>query len=81
MTLQEKIDKFPLSIYYNGFDYDFNLFGRDEQVYIEYGCLDDEGEWIHLVLVCNSDNIPISQRLEDVVDRALTIIENKEWEK
>lgn len=81
MTIQEKIDKLPLSIEYNGFDYDFNLFGREEHVYIEYGCLDDEGEWIHIVSACNADNIPISQRLEDVVDRALTIIENKEWEK
>jgi hypothetical protein len=26
-------------------------------------------------------DLSISQRLEDVIDRALTIIENKEWEK
>ena len=51
MNLQEKIDKLPLSIEYNGKEY-----------------------FLHI------ENRSISKLFEDVVDRALTIIENKEWE-
>ena len=78
MTLQEKIDKLPLSIEKNKLKYQLFLSIITETVDIQY--------WHPLMedflLVSNKEiYAPLSQRIEDVVDRALTIIENKEWEK
>lgn len=79
MTLQEKIDKLPLNIEYNGCDYvlflESSLWGA--RVYYMCGI-----SYKHLIdSECYEDNIPLSKALEDVIDRALTIIENKKWEK
>ena len=80
MTLQEKIDKLPLSIEYNGIEYFLYINSDVKRFWLEYKidvhCLD--------CLFCISDDrilLTTSFRLEGLVDRALTIIENKEWEK
>ena len=78
MTLQDKIDKLPLSIEYNNYDYDLfvesSLWGA--RVYYMCGIT-----YKHLLTTeCYEENIALSKALEDVIDRALTIIENKEWE-
>ena len=62
MTLQEKIDKLPLSIpYCDELDYELLIEATMEEV-----C--DQSKFYN-----------ISTRLEDVIDRALTIIENEDW--
>lgn len=78
MTLQEKIDSLPLSIEKNKLKYQLFLSIIPETVDLQY--------WHPLtedfLLVTNKEiYTPISQRIEDVVDRALLIIENKEWEE
>lgn len=57
-----------------------------EECWVKYVAVEFEfievAEEFTLFEVCNqSKAYNLSQRLEDVVDRALTIIENKEWEK
>ena len=84
MTLQEKIDKLPLSIPYSDeLDYDLRIEVTIEEVCVKYVALEfksfDVAEVI-LFKVCNqSKAYDLSQRLEDVIDRALTIIENEDW--
>ena len=80
MTLQEKIDKLPLSIEHNGIEYFLYINSDFKKIWLEYKidicCFDS--------LFCVSDDrilLTTSFRLEGLVDRALTIIENKEWEK
>jgi hypothetical protein len=81
MTLQEKIDKLPLSIEYNERIYVLRFGGKQEFIFIEYFNVNRFGDYHNIVYAENVDlNTPLSQRLEDVVDRALTVIENKEWE-
>lgn len=56
--------------------------GNLEYVFIEYYCLNPY-QYDKVIILCGNqvyDQTP-AQRLEDVVDRVLTIIENKEWEK
>lgn len=87
MTLQEKIDKLPLSIpNWDELDYELRIEAAEEEVCIKYVAVEFEfievAEEFTLFEVQNqSKAYDLSQRLEDVVDRALTIIENKEWEK
>lgn len=82
MTLQEKIDKLPLSIAYHEKTYVLRFGGKPTYIFIEYFNTNLLGDYRSLFEVYNEDlNKTLSQRLEDVVDRALTIIENKEWEK
>lgn len=79
MTLQEKIDKLPFSIEYNGHDYDLFLESSLWGARVYYMC---GISYKHLIdSECYKDNIPLSKALEDVVDRALKAIENKEWER
>lgn len=81
MTLQEKIDKLPLSIEYNERTYVLRFGGKQEFIFIEYFNVNRFGDYHNIVYAENVDlNTPLSQRLEDVVDRALKVIENKEWE-
>lgn len=86
MTLQEKIDKLPLSIpYSNELDYELRIEVTIEEVYVKYVAVGSEfievAEEFTLFKVCNQSKIyNLSKRLEDVIDRALTIIENEEWE-
>lgn len=78
MTLQEKIDKLPLSIYRCNLKYKLYISISQESINLQY--------WYPLTedFLCVQNNevdLPLSQSLEDVIDRALTIIENKEWEE
>lgn len=82
MTLQEKLDKLPLSIEYDGRTYVLRFGGKPEYIFVEYFNISRLGDYHVIVDVENVDtNMPLSQRLEDVVNRAITLIENKEWEK
>ena len=78
MTLQEKIDKLPLSIKYEGKVYNLQISidnGNMILAYRRYG---------YNTLFHIEDYqmmLKTSSRLEELVDRALTIIENKEWEQ
>lgn len=82
MTLQEKIDKLPLSIEYNGKTYVLRFGGKSEYIFIEYFNTNLLGDYKNLFTVYNEDlNKTLAQRLEDVIDRALIIIENKKWEQ
>ncbi len=82
MTIQEKIDKLPLSIDYQRNTYVLRFGGKSEYIYIEYFNINPLGDYRCLFEVYNEDlNKTIAQRLEDVIDRALTKIENEEWEQ
>lgn len=85
MTLQEKIDKLPLIIpYCDELDYELRIEASIEEVCLKYVAFEFKSfnvDEVILFKVCNqSKAYNLSQRLEDVIDRALTIIENKEWE-
>ena len=77
MTLQEKIDKLPLSIECDGKVYNLRIYTEKELIVLVYMLYNH-----HTLFHVKDDRILLktSFRLEDVVDRALTIIENKEWE-
>lgn len=85
MTLQEKIDKLPLSIpYCDKLDYELRIEATMEEICVKYVAVESEfievDEEFTLFKVCNqSKTYNLSKRLEDVVDRALTIIENEDW--
>ncbi len=78
MTLQSKIDKLPLSIEYNGKVYNLRMYTEKGEIVLVYMSYNH-----HTLFHVKDDYIllKISLRLEDLIDRALTIIENKEWEK
>lgn len=78
MTLQEKIDKLPLSIEYENYDYNLLIESSYYGARVYYIC---GISYKHLFDAECYEDMPLSKALEDVVDRALTIIENKEWEK
>ena len=79
MTLQEKIDRLPLSIDCGGREYFLQISNEKKALYLRYvdalGVLD--------CLSVRDDRLLLktSHRLECLVDRALTIIENEEWEQ
>ena len=77
MTLQKKLDKLPLSIEKNKLRYKLFLSTTIETVDLQYWHPLTED---FLYIQNNEADLPLSQRLEDVVDRALTIIENKDYE-
>ena len=79
MTLQEKIDKLPLSIEYNNYKYDLFIESNLWVSRLYYMCDTTFKEL--LIIEYYEENISISKTIENVVDRALTIIENKEWGK
>jgi hypothetical protein len=82
MTLQEKINKLPLSIEYNGKLYEMNLLICEKYVRLEYWFFPyDPYVDVEMLFGCENENTldELSNRIEDVVDRALTMIENKEW--
>lgn len=76
MTLQEKIDKLPLSIEYEGKVYNLRMYSEKERILLVY-VLYNHNTLFHI----KDDRILLktSFRLEELIDRALTIIENKEW--
>ena len=78
MTLQEKIGKLPLSIESDGKKYKLFISIMPEIIDLVYWSPNIEDK----ISIQNKEMyLSISQRIEDVVDRALTIIENKEWEQ
>jgi len=78
MTLQEKIDRLPLSIESDGKKYKLFISIIPEIIDLVYWSPNIEDK----ISVQNKEtDLSISQRLEDVIDRALTRIENKKWEK
>ena len=77
-----KIDKLPLNIDFHGNTYVLCVGGKSEYIFIEYFNTNLLGDYRCLFEVYNEDlDKALAQRIEDVVDRALTIIENKEWEQ
>ena len=81
MTLQDKIDKLPLSIIVGQRLYILNIVQRSDIVRIIYRCNQPIARNIIMDIINYNSRKTLSQRLEDVIDRALTIIENKEWEQ
>lgn len=79
MTLEEKIDKLPLSIEYKGALFVLRIKISRMGVILRYIYFRLYSELF--VIEEHIENRSISQLFEDVVDRALTIIENKEWER
>lgn len=79
MTLQEKIDKLPLSIEYEETSFELrieiSLWGVILR-YIDFRYYSDL-----FVVEEYTENRSTSKLFEDVIDRALTIIENKEYLK
>lgn len=81
MTLQEKIDKLPLSIIFGQRLYVLNVILRSDIVRIIYRCNQPIAKNVILNITNYDSRTLLFQRLEDVVDRALKVIENKEWER
>ena len=77
MTLQEKIDKLPLSIEYKGEVYNLRMYTDKDEIVLVYMLYN-----FHTLFHVKDDRILLktSFRLEELVDRALKVIENKEWE-
>lgn len=81
--LKEALDKLPLSIEYDGKLYEINFLIYEKYVKLQYWFKpSDPYDNIEKLFGCENENTldELSNRIEDVVDRALTIIENKEWE-
>ena len=79
MTLQEKIDKLPLSIEYEDCLFELRVEISHWGVILRY--IDFRYYSDLFVVEEYTENRSTSKLFEDVIDRALTIIENKEWEK
>lgn len=78
MSLQEKIDKLPLNIEYKGASFELRIEISHWGIILRY--IDFRYYSDLFVVEEYTENRSISKLFEDVVDRALTIIENKEWE-
>lgn len=80
MTLKEKIDALPLSIEYEGTEYLLHIENNLKRISLRY--IYPRFDLIHLFSIYD-DRILLktSFRLEELIGRALIIIENKEWEK
>ena len=79
MTLQEKIDKLPLSIEYEGASFELRIEISHWGVILRY--IDFRYYSDLFVVEEYTENRATSKLFEDVVDRALEVIENKEWER
>ena len=78
MTLQEKIDKLPLSIEQSGIVFNLEIRSGNGIIVLGYGAMC--GTYLFFE-VDERSALNTSFRLEGLVDRALEVIENKEWEK
>lgn len=80
MTLQEKIDKLPLSIEYKSKEYFLHIECDRKKITLEYV---DSVSCLNYLFCVFDDRILLNSsfRLDGLIDRALKIIENKEWEK
>lgn len=81
MTLQDKIDKLPLSVIFGQKSYVLNVVLRSDIIRIIYRCNQPIARNVIVDITNYNSRKSLSQRLEAVIDRVLTIIENKEWEK
>lgn len=74
MTLQEKIDKLPLSIEYEGKVYNLRMYTEKDEIVLVYMLYNH-----HTLFHVKDDRILLntSFRLEELVERALTIIEKE----
>ena len=79
MTLQEKIDKLPLSIDYKEDSFDLKIKISIWGVILRYIAFRYYSDLF--VVEEYTENRSNSKLFEDVIDRAITIIENKEWEQ
>jgi hypothetical protein len=78
MTLQEKIDKLPLSIEYNGKEYFLHIEYSQKRIALRY--IDRCFDLIHLFSVYDDrELLKTSFRLEELVDKALKAINDKVW--
>ena len=77
MTLQEKIDKLPLSIEYDGKVYNLRIYTEKELIVLVYMLYNH-----HTLFHVKDDRILLktSFRLEELVDKALKAINDKVWE-
>ena len=78
MTLQEKIDKLPLNIEHEGKVYNLRMYTEKDEIVLVYMLYNH-----HTLFHVKDDRILLKTtfRLEELIDRALKVIENKEWEK
>ena len=77
MTLQEKIDKLPLSIEYKGAPFELRIEISHWGVILRY--IDFRYYSDLFVVEEHAENRSTSKLFEDVIDRALKVIENREW--
>lgn len=79
MTLQDKINKMPLYIEYNGKEYFLHIECEKQKITLEYV---DSVSCFNYLFCVSDDRILLNSsfRLEGLVDRALTIIETEDWE-
>lgn len=80
MTLQEKIDRLPRHIVFGDDCFELTMRIGLECFIIHYDSNPYKGLCLFAVENRNTA-MSKSQRLEDVIDRALKVIENNEWEK
>ena len=76
MTLQEKLNKLPYFIIYQNVCFELEIIFKKEVVWIQY-CVNDN--WLFAVENRNQ-SMSKTQRFEDVIDRVLKVIKNKEYE-
>ena len=76
--LKEALDRLPLSIEYKGEVYNLRMYTDKDEIVLVYMLYN-----FHTLFHVKDDRILLktSFRLEELINRALTIIENKEWEK
>jgi hypothetical protein len=82
--MKDKIDKLPLNIEYNDKPYQINFIIYPKCVKLQYWFLpSDPYDNAEKLFGCENENTldELSNRIEDVIERALTIIKNKEWER
>ena len=78
ITLQEKIDKLPLSIEQSGIVFNLEIRSGNGIIALGYAAMCKTYLFYE---VDERSALNTSFRLDGIVDRVLTIIENKEWEK
>lgn len=74
MTLQEKIDKLPLNIEHEGKVYNLRMYTEKDEIVLVYMLYNH-----HTLFHVKDDRILLKTtfRLEELIDRALTIIEKE----
>lgn len=81
MTLQEKIDKLPKRIIFENRKYEIAFVMKSDFVRLICRCYQPIAKEMLFEVYDLVAYKSLSEVVEDVIDRALTIIENREWEK